>query len=272
MKYVLVALVILLLPVSALAAVDAGEISSALPLTSTAVVLTLDATATTFDSLYICYFAWGSSDTTFAAYADSATTDTTLVNLTANSKYILFTVARDGDGKTNVSGKDTTWTLPVAIQDRSRSAAMFRSLMTDASWPDSSTVSQTDSAAAVNEPVIHDYIFDLNDVDASDYSCLFYAKTYNGVDVIATQAGDSCVASLYFYPVMSRYQTGGINDTTFVRSSTIADSVNVTSNGLTRDSVSLAVGMLYQVMVYSLTGNGKDADYEVWVTSIGGGE
>lgn len=242
----------------AVIAQDAGEITSATVQTHNRVALTFDGNASTYDSLYLAYRILndGSSDTTFVAYLDSASTDTTLTSLTPSRVYEFMTIARL-TGKTNLSDQDTLLTKRVPGGDRAYSAYMSRDVATDASW------SLNDSYLSV------DNTFDLSGADASDYSLIYYASEYNGLDVYATQAGDSTVASIYFHPVW----VNGIspNDSTFWRDSAVADSVNVTSQGLTRSTVSLPVGRFYQMRVYTLLGNGKDADFKLRFYSNGAG-
>lgn len=237
------------------AAVSAGEISIGTR-TSSTVTVQIDTLSTLADSLYICYLSpLSSSDTTFIALLDTTCTDTTITGLSSKTLYNFFTVARDASGDTDVSENDTTHTYKTQIGDvTGRIPYMTRKVATDASWP-----------FGGNTNVSFDTVFDLNDANASDYSLIYYAlEGHNAVRAIATQAGDSTVASIYWYPV---HVVETMTDTTFYRAATIADSVNITTAGVTVDTVTLPFGRYYQMLVYSLLGNGKDADIEIYFDS-----
>jgi hypothetical protein len=234
------------------AAVNGGSITTTVN-SSSQITVVVDTLASDLDSLYVAAFIAGSTDTTFIALLDSAATDTTLTGLAAATQHILFLLARDTDSKTAISDKDTVYTYTPMVGDYDRDGYLYRDILTDDSW-------------LLNDDYrIEDGVFDLSGIGASDYSLLYYSKPYNGLDVIATQAADSTVATIYFYPVDTPITPTAT--ATWYRGSTVADSVNVTAAGLTRDSVSLPVGRLYQMYIETLTGNGKDADYILRFTS-----
>jgi len=256
MKKFFTLLICLFVPVSAFATLNAGEVVTTVA-THTSVKLVFDGAASSYDTLYICYIADG-GDTTFATSAiDSTTADTLMVDLTERTPYAFFTLARGATGLTDVSELDTVATYKTQLGDFGRKGFLSRYLATDASWP------AYDSYRSL------DYVFDLSGVAASDYSLIYYSKEYNGVDIIASQAGDSVKASLYFLPV---HIVPTKTDTMFYRDTVIADSVASFDTGLTRASVSLPVGMFYQVYIYTLAGNGKDADIKIYLNSEGGDE
>jgi hypothetical protein len=96
---------------------------------------------------------------------------------------------------------------------------------------------------------------------------VYYSKTYSGLDVVASQAADSCVATIYAIPVN---WTGIYSDyTNWHRGTTIADSVNVTAAGLTRKTMSLPLGRYYMFIIETLYGNGKDANFVLSFSSDG---
>jgi len=204
------------------------------------------------ESLYVAWFRGTASDTTFAALMDSTQTDTTLT-VDQNTRYIVFLLNRRTTGQTAISDKDTVTSYPIALGDASRSGFLTRKLATAASWPLTASTM--------------DYTFDLNGIAALDSTLVYYAKTYNGLDVYATQAGDSCVAAVYAIPIN---WSGTFSDgTTWFEGSAPVDSVQVTSKGLTRKSLSLPVGRYYIFRIRTHTGNGKDADYTLTLTSDG---
>lgn len=236
--------------VKAYAALSGGTITTAIT-SSSSLSITVSSLASRIDSLDICYFEGTSSDTTFAAYLDTTATDTTLTNLKVNTQYIVFLRGRGGAGS-KISDKDTVHTYPIALGDPTRNGFLTRKLSDADSWPPTGSFDRT---------------ITLNGKDASDSTLVYFAKAYNGIDIYATQAGDSCVATIYAIPV---YWTGIFSDyTNFHEAYTIADSVQVTAEGLTRTSLSLPVGRFYLFRLYSLTGNGKNADYEITLTSDG---
>lgn len=243
----------------ALAAVDAGEITAVTQLTHTRIQLTLDGAATLAESLYICYFQVPSTDTTFVCLIDTTCTDSTLTGLSPDQLFIFFLLARDTDGKTNVSDKDTTYTYRTPLEPGYKTGLWERPVYPDSVWH---------FPGDYQTEITGDIPFVLNGADASDYSLVYRAKDYNGLEAWATQAGDSTVFSVYAIPV--HVGNRGYDDSTFVRASVIADSMNVTSAGLTRDSLSLVVGELYQFLVYSFAGNGKNANIKLYFTSVGG--
>ena len=243
---------------NAFAVPNAGEATTVVT-TSSSNTLTMttppSSTTTALDSLYLAMFTpYSSTDTLFVALLDTAWTDSTITGLAGATQYIAFILARDGNGDTDISGKDSVTTYRTQFGDlQGPTKEMYRKVGTDASWPfGGSSVYSMDTT------------FDLDGANASDYSLLYYQQENNAVDIIATQAGDSTVATVYFYPV-NVIPTW--NDRTFYRSSTVIDSINITSSGLTRDSVSLAAGQAYQMLIYTLLGNGKDADFELFYTS-----
>lgn len=238
------------------AAVGAGTIS-VVPLTSTSVEITFDGDATTYDSLYICnrVLTPASADTNFVAFFDSTTTDSTYTGLSPKTGYVWFAVARLA-GTTAISNSDTVATYKVPVQDTRRDGFLRRRLFNDASW----TIPSADTTLLP--------FFTLNGVGASDYSCIFQAKEYNGADLILSQAGDSCAVGVYFYAVNCNTSW---SDTTFTRESTITDSIpSETTVGLTRQSLSLKVGQFYQAYLYSHTGNGKNTFVTLDMSSVGG--
>ncbi|MBU2051532.1 MAG: hypothetical protein KKH61_21485, partial [Gammaproteobacteria bacterium] len=176
--------------------------------------------------------------------------DTTITALVPGERYIIYTYGR-GAGDTDISTPDTLRLYYPQMGDRTRANFLYRKLATANSWPQTGT---------------YDYIFDLDDIGAKDSSLVYYAKTYNGIDVYASQAADSCVATIYAMPVeWSRTWS----DTLWYRGLTIADSVNITAAGLTRSTLSLPVGQLYMFRIESLSGNGQNADYTITLTSDG---
>lgn len=249
------ALVVILAHLS-YAAVDGGSITTTVN-SSTQFTVVIDTLASELDSLYIAYFVGGASDTTFAALIDSTCTDSTLTALAPGTEYIVFLLARDGAGNTAISDKDTVYTFTPMLGDvGGRDKYLNRTVRTQNSWL------RNDAYR------IDDTVFDLDGVGSSDYSLLYFIKPYNGLDVIATQASDSTVATIYFYPVDA--PTTPTQTDAWYRSATIVDSVNVTTAGLTRSSVSLPVGQLYQMYIETLSGNGKDADFILKFTSDAG--
>ena len=258
-KYFVVFLLIFMSIAIVYAANDAGEFTSVTVQTHMRVELVFDTNASMYDSLYLCYRILNpaSTDTTFLAYIDSATTDTALVALEPKTVYEFFTLARSSTGATNLSTADTVLTYKVQPAERPSAGRLYRKVATDASWP------LRDSLFSM------DYVFDLNGADAYDYSLIYYAKDYNGLDAYVTQASDSLVATVYFYPV---YIITALSDTTFARASTIADSVNITASGFSRTSFEMPVGDWFQMYIYSLADNGKDSDYQLYLTSVGGDE
>ena len=218
--------------------------------TSTSFTVTIDSTVSQLDSLDIIGFVGDATDTTWFASIDTATTDTTITGLVPGERYRIYIYGR-GSGLTDISSPDTLRLYYPQMGDRTRTGLLNRKLQTAASWP------QTNS---------NDYIFDLDDTGAKDSTLVYYGKTYNGMDVLASQAADSCVATIYAMPL----QWSGIwSDTLWTRGLTVADSINITAAGLTRHTLSLPVGKYYFFRIETLYGNGQNADYTLTLTSDG---
>lgn len=234
----------------AYAATSGGTIATTVT-SSSSIKITVSTAASTVDSLMICYFKGASTDTTFVAYLDTTATDTTLVDLDPDTQYIVFLKAIGTTSK--ISDKDTVTTYPIALGDASRNGFLTRKVATARSWPMTASTM--------------DYTFDLNGIAALDSSLVYYAKTYNGLDVYATQAADSCVAGIYFIPIN---WSGTYTDyTSFQQAATVADSIAISSAGLFRETLQLPVGRYYMIRILTHTGNGKDADYTLTFTSDG---
>jgi len=218
---------------------------------STSFTVTVDSAVTQLDSLAIVGFIGASTDTTWFAYIDTAATDTTITGLVPGESYYIYLYGR-GSGATDISTPDTIQLYYPQLGDRVRTGFLTRKLATAGSWPQTNTL---------------DFVFDLDDTGAKDSTLVYYAKTYNGIDVVASQAADSCVATIYAMPV----NWSGIwsDRDTWYRGTTIADSVQVTAAGLTRETLSLPLGRYYMFRIESLYGNGQDADFTISLSSDG---
>ena len=256
----LIILLALLIGVGATALLTAqaaptGAVISTAILSTDSLLITLTTLPTQIDTTEVIYFTpWSSTDTVVVGGVGDSTATTYRFGVAGPLKQMIVMLrTRNGSAQTAISNKDSVTTHPVQIDDiGGRKPFMFRKVATDNSWPYGGDASHN-----------MDYTFDLNGKDASDYSMVYNQLPYNGVNIRATQAGDSCVATLYFYQVRRSY---AYDDTLLYRSTVIADSVNVTVTGLKTGSVSLPVGSLFQMYLYTLTGNGKDSDYTIELT------
>ncbi len=205
---------------------------------------------TAVDSVFICYFAGASTDTTFAALIDTVTTAKLLTGLNPAKQYIVFLLSRQGAGAaTALSDKDTVIVYGPEIEQNPNSVLMHSSeqIIRALSWRPTSVLTT----------------FTINGASDADSSGQYIPYKSNSLIVKATQAGDSVNVTLYtFYGQRTMTQTGAT-----VGFTSSQDSLNITAPGTFGKTLTLNLAapvMYFKLQAY--TGNGKNTAIEIYLT------
>lgn len=215
--------------------------------TNTTALVQVTTAPTAVDSVFICYFAGSSTDTTFAATADSTTTNQLLSSLNPGKRYIVFLLVRQGAGElTALSDKDTITVYPPEIETAPASnvLASISKLFTATSW----------------KPTALTESFTLNGTSAVDSTGVIELFKNTSFLVKTSQAGDSTKVMGYIhYGYRQTTQTGSWVEYA------LKDSVNVSAPGGTLKVLSgHPPGAQCYIRWNSYAGNGKNTALEAY--------
>ena len=247
--------IIMLLAVSSNAFAVTGGVITAEGATNDLVKVTITTAPTEIDTMYVMYFpATASTDSVFYAVTDSTATSALISGLSERQGIIVFLLTRNGDGATAISNKITTNTYKTQVQPEDvnyEGGFLHRTLQTDESWP------------FLGDYFRKDTIFTLSGIGDTDKSLIFRNGEYTGLDIIGSQAGDSCAATAYIRAI--GMSVSGIDTSYFAGA--VVDSLQLGEAGtpaqglVTKSLKALSVHRFWQIDLLTHTGNGKDAAY-----------
>lgn len=245
--FVLPILIITILYGLAHSAVNGGAITTEVR-TNTSVLIKVTTKASTLDSLYICRMYSGSSDTAFLALIDSTLVNKLLGSQEPGRQSIFFLLARDANGRTAISDKDTVTFYGSEIESSPTTKDLYKMerVISATSWRPADTT----------------YTFTISG-ETDDSTGVYIPWKDNSIFVTASQPNDSAKAMLYVvYGNREMTQKGSTYGYIVAK-----DSLNITGAG--NFIKTLTASTAYPSMYFRLEGykgNGKATTVSIYLT------